>query len=70
MSTLKTKQIQESRVEEIQQQLGEREDRLHTEHVHEWILRLAAEREAKALRSVKTAKSEKKASNYTVNGNK
>ena len=51
MSTLKVKQSQESRVEEIQRQLGEREDRLHSEYVREWILQLAAEREAKAGRS-------------------
>ena len=60
MNTLKANQFQESRVEEIQQQLGEREYRLHTEHVHQWILQLAAEREAKTLRSAKSAKSVKK----------
>ena len=60
MSTLKTKQLRESRLEEIQQQLGECEDRLHSEHVREWILQLAAEREEKTLRSVKAEKSVKK----------
>ena len=55
-------QIRVSRVEVIQQQLGEREDRLHKEHVHEWILQLAAERKAKNLRSAKAVKSVKKPS--------
>ena len=36
--------ITESRIKEIQQQLGEREDALHREHVREWILQLADER--------------------------
>jgi len=50
MSTLKAAPAQESRIEELQQQLGEREDRLHSEQVRDWILQLAADREAKALR--------------------
>jgi hypothetical protein len=60
MSTLKTSQVRESRVEEIQQRLGEHEDRFHSEHVRAWILQLAAEREAKATRSGKAVKSVKK----------
>ena len=50
MSTLKAAPAQESRIEEIQQQLGEREDRLHSEQIRDWILQLAADREAKASR--------------------
>lgn len=42
-----------SRVEEIQQWLGEREDQLHREMVHQLALRLAAEREAKVKKSPK-----------------
>ena len=60
------KTMQESRIEEIQRQLGEREDRLHSEHVREWILQLAAEREAKTLRSVKAEKTMKKTSKSRV----
>jgi hypothetical protein len=60
MSAIKDKQVQESRVEEIQQQLGDCEDHLHSEYVREWILQLAAEREAKTPRSVKATKSTKR----------
>jgi len=62
MGTLKVKCTKESQIEEIQRQLGEREDRLHSEHVREWIHQLAAEREAKALRSDKSTKSVKRQS--------
>ena len=60
MSTSKVKSDRASRIKEIQQQLGEREDRLHSEYVRERILRLAAEREAKKQPQVKSPKTVKK----------
>jgi len=60
MGTLKVKHTKKSQVEEIQRQLGEREDRLHSEHVRKWILELAAERKAKASLSVKSMKQSSK----------
>lgn len=46
-----------NRIEEIQRQLGEREDNLHAEHVREWILQLAAERKTKQQPATKATKS-------------
>ena len=64
MSTNKVKSNRASRIEEIQQQLGEREDALHREHVRERILQRAAEREKqqrdKAKPTVKSPKSRRK----------
>ena len=46
-----------NRIEEIQRQLGEREDNLHAEHVREWILQLADERKTKQQPATKATKS-------------
>ena len=44
-------------MDEMKRWQAEREDRLHSEHVKQWILQLAAERETKKQR--KTSKSSK-----------
>jgi hypothetical protein len=59
MSKLKNKPVEESWVEKIQRELHEREARLNYEFAHEWVNRLAAEREARKQRSAKKAKTSK-----------
>ena len=60
-TTSRTKRIPKfTSMDEMKRWQAEREDRLHSEHVREWILQLAAERETKKSPTVKSPKAVKK----------